>query len=307
MVISQKESNTFWQLKAFAIFTVFFAHMPILAEDNATMAYVFDTIGMVGVPLFILISGYFSVNSKSSIGDSFRKLFIPLFIWATVCFILHIIKSPTETIFVDWLKFVMGSKSIFYFVPMLFCCMILRKVINDYFLLFMGICSQILTTYTNIIPYSDVWTSNLNPLNFIVYFEIGRIIQKLHITEEIDLKKAVGAFFIIIAFLTIGKPQYYGPLTFIFTINSFLLFYYCLSQFSNTLFIKIGKISFVIYLCHIQIAGFIQAIYKPLWGTWLEPTKVLIAFVIVCIFCFTIQYILYRFHLNREEKWLGYR
>lgn len=306
--ITKKQSNTFWQMKALAIFTVLFAHMPgHEMVGNDWMVYFFNIIGMFGVPLFMMISGFFNYGSKFSLIKALKGLFVPLLIWGSFCFILHIIKTPSHSPIIDWIMFIIGSKSIFYFVPMLFCCILFSQYINEWVLLLLGFISLGITNYTEIIPYNNIWTYSLNPLNFIVYFSMGRLFRKYDVIEYFRSWWTVLAITIMSIFLYITKPSYFSPWTPLFTMSLFLLSYCLCSKITIKLLIEIGKISFTIYLCHIQIAGAVQAFYKPFWGTLVELTKVIVAFAIVCTFCLIFKHFLSKFHLSKVEAWLGYR
>lgn len=309
-VITKQQSDAFWQIKAFAIFTVFFAHMPA-HEINGTsyMIDVFDTVGMLGVPLFMMLSGYFNYTSKFSLKKTIRSLFVPLLIWGTICYILHIIKTPTETPIIDWIKFVGGSKSIFYFVPMLFCCIVLSHYVNSWILLLLGIATQALTTYSQLIPYNEIWTFNLNPFIFMASFTTGRLFRKYDCLGKYKNWWMPLSVLVMILFLALkGQPDYYSPFTVIFTGSLLVFLYGVFMRFSVSWINYIGKISFVIYLCHIQIAGAVQAIWKPLWGSYLEPVKIFVAFAIVVLFCLGIQLIIER-AIKKPEllRLLGYR
>jgi len=307
MVISKQQSDAFWEIKALAIFTVFFAHMPVLSDNIPHIAYFFEVAGVVGVPMFMMMSGFFNLHSTTPLGKTFLRLFVPLLIWGSVCFTLHIIKTPTDTIVVDWIKFVMGSKSVFYFVPMLFCCILLAHYVNDGLLLLLGLLSQVLSSYTNIIPYGDVWTVNLNPFNFTVYFCFGRLIRKYWdgcISYKLWVPIGLICSIVISLFIT---PCYENPFIVVLALSVLILAYGLFMNYRSKWLIEIGKMSFVIYLCHIQIAGFIQALYRPLWGTWLELTKVFVAFFIVCVFCFALKWVLERLKLNKVTRYLGFR
>ena len=307
MVISKQQSNAFWEIKAFAIFTVFFAHMPVLSDNIPHIAYFFEVAGVVGVPMFMMMSGFFNLHSTTPLGKTFLRLFVPLLIWGSVCFTLHIIKTPTDTIVVDWIKFVMGSKSVFYFVPMLFCCILLVHYVNDWFLLLLGVLSQVLSSLQTLFPYGDVWTVNLNPFNFTVYFCLGRLIRK-YWGGRVSYKFLVPICLICsIVFPLFITPSYENPFIVAVAFSVMILTYGLFINYKNKWLIEIGKMSFVIYLCHIQIAGFIQALYRPLWGTWLELTKVFVAFFIVCVFCFALKSVLVQFKLEKVTRYLGFR
>lgn len=308
-IITKQQSDAFWQMKAFAIFTVFFAHMPghELLGSNI-MIESFDAIGMFGVPLFMMQAGFFNYTSKFSWQKTMKNLLIPLFIWGTICFVLHIIKTPTTTPVIDWIKFVGGSKSIFYFVPMLLCCILLSQYVNTWVLIIIGLVTQALTTYSHFIPYNETWTQNLNPFIFIIFFSVGRMLRKYDILNKYQSWwLIVAAVFILLFFLLKGKPDYYSPFTFLFTIALMVLLYGLFIRFNNKWLTNIGKISFVIYLCHIQMVGFVQELYRPLWGTWIELTKVFVAFFIVCVFCFVLKWLLEQLKLEKATRYLGFR
>lgn len=269
MQISTKQSNTFWQLKAFAIFTVFFAHMPAhIIKGSSILVNTFDVIGMFGVPLFILIAGYFDYSSKSSLIKKTKNLFIPLLVWGSFTFLIHILKEVPSNVILDYLKWIYGCKSWLYFVPVLFWCIVLSRIFDEWICLLLGLLSTLLTS-KGVLVYSDYFTVFENPLNFILYFSTGRLINRYYQGRgiEYNYKHALLSLVIMVVFFFYKKPTYCTPYTVIFTLASFVLSFYVFSKFDSKLFISIGKISFVIYLCHIQIAGFIQMLLKPIWGT----------------------------------------
>lgn len=85
--ISSVESDRIWELKAIAIFTVFFAHMP-WSDGNPVMHKIYCLIGIIGVPSFLFLSGYLDAESKSSFPKRLKKLLVPLLIWATLTFVV---------------------------------------------------------------------------------------------------------------------------------------------------------------------------------------------------------------------------
>lgn len=85
--ISQDKSERIWVLKAIAIFTIFFAHMP-WAGNNPVMHKIFCLLGIIGVPSFLFLSGYLSADSKSSLLIKIKRLCVPLLIWATITFVM---------------------------------------------------------------------------------------------------------------------------------------------------------------------------------------------------------------------------
>lgn len=83
--IPAKISNQIWLIKIVAIFTIFFAHMPVsaktlsLSESYSWLVRLFSFLGMVGVPTFFIVSGYLFKPGK--IIKRAKSLLIPLVIW----------------------------------------------------------------------------------------------------------------------------------------------------------------------------------------------------------------------------------
>lgn len=48
---------------------------------NRMLSDVFNFIGILGVPIFLIISGFFFLYSKSNIYSSLINLFVPLVVW----------------------------------------------------------------------------------------------------------------------------------------------------------------------------------------------------------------------------------
>lgn len=306
--ITIQQSNTFWQIKAFAVFTIFFAHMHgHEINGNSWMIDLFEIIGTIGVPIFLLISGFFNYSSKSSLKQNALNLFCPWLFWGTLCYILHLLKTPSDTPFTEWILFLLSGYSIFYFVPILFFCILLSRLMNDWALIFLGLTSQILTYYFDIIPYNSFWTFMFNPFNFVIYYIAGRLIHKYNVINHFKTLWfwiSLCAFFLFLAF---SSPKYQNPFTIIFTLSSFTILYLLFSTFTNQHLIKIGHFSFVIYLCHLQIAGFINTLYKPLWGHSFEITKTIVAFFAVSLFCFIVDYTLQKIQIPKFRHFLGFR
>ena len=283
MAISEQSSFAFWQVKAFAIFTVFFAHMPGHAYDGSSVIWqeVFDVIGMLGVPLFFMISGYFDKISHSPIILRLKNLLIPLLIWGSITFFLHVLKTPSSNMCLDYFYWIYGCNNYLYFVPVLIWCIVLSRLCNEWILVGLGLLSQILS-FCNIIPYNQVFTQYVNPLNFIIYFAVGRLIREFFDIERTNPQCVVISALVVILFLSFPdlKPRYCSPFTILFTTSLFYLSYCFFFQIEIPLMAQLGKFSYVLYLSHIQIAGFVHFSLQSIWGTWIEPIKVFIAFII---------------------------
>lgn len=175
--ISADDSVLIWAIKAVAIFTVFFAHMPWSVPD-LNMSWLYSSIGSIGVPIFLFLSGYLDYGSKKRFIDKIICLMAPLLIWGTLTFAYTLIMGH-QVISIStiglWLKWVLGSGTWYYFVPVLLMCTLMCRNINNWALILLGIAT---IAFSNEIPYNDIFTKYLNPFFFVVYFALGRLVRK---------------------------------------------------------------------------------------------------------------------------------
>lgn len=258
MKITIEQSNAFYKLKAIAVFTIFFAHMPILFGGCNLM---FKYIGMTGVPIFLIMAGYFESGSRSSLIQKAKSLFIPLLIWGTLSFIRVTLgfKSYESVCVLAWAKWVYGAGTWLYFVPVLFWCKILNlydKLGFQLILLLISILSIGLTSI-GCIPYTENITKYMNPFNFLIYFQMGYWVRKCEFdfTSKLCL---IGALSLLVLVL-LGwhtTPTYFNLWCIPYSITTFILLYQVAAHIGYG--IVIGKISFVIYLSHLIFTGVIE-------------------------------------------------
>lgn len=306
MAINKKQSDIFWALKAFAIFAVFFAHMP----GHLYNAVIFDRVGLIGVPQFMLYAGFFYKRGweASFLGFLSSKLYtiiIPWLVWGTVTFFIHCLKEPTFGV-LTYLKWILGIGTWLYFVPVLLCCQILSCYINNAVLLVLGLVSMFLSTF-HIIPYNEILTPYVNPFNFIGYFAIGNYLHTYDKWMSIKPIVGCGVAIISILLLCLFKPVYWYPYTLV-TSTVLLIGLFSIFQAFNCSFVSpIGKVSFVIYLSHIQIAGFVNQMFSRLWGTPFEFLKVVVAFILATLMVFGFKKMLRVLKMDSLERYFGYR
>jgi len=304
--IGNIQYDRIWMLKAISIFTVFFAHMP-WTGNNPIMHKVYCLLGIIGVPIFLFLSGYVRAGSKSPISKRVKKLCVPLLLWGSFTFFVQYLinnKFFGEIIF-QYFRWVFGSGSIYYFVPLLLMCIVLSKFCNSYLLIILSIVSIALSW--NYIPHNQIITRYLNPFNFILYFELGKIARMKNLQITNNIVSVFGSFLILIIIGIIwptSEPCYFSILCIPFVVAAFIFLNGILRLYPLRFLVPIGKYSFVIYLCHIHIAGIVNG---RLYG-WMEFIKVPIAFLITCIFVSVVNKVVQNIYKEgRLLEWLGYR
>lgn len=307
--ISEHESDTIWGLKALAMLSVFFAHMPWHNKDSL-MYIIYSYLGIIGVPIFLFLSGYLSLQSKKTIGKQAKSIIIPWIIYATMTFvgsvlINHRISCAFTDLLSDYFRWVCGSGSIYYFLSVLLICQLISKRLNEWLLVTVSLVSIGLSW--EYIPHNGILTRYLNPFNFIIYYALGRLVRKYAIPLQ-DILGGKNSLSTIVIFCVVmlwkGEPTYFNLLCVPFSMSFFVILYNILNRFNAPLLINIGKISFVVYLIHIQIVGVINT-----WmtGHGLEHFKVFCAYAIVCAIVFAYKVIVLSFDKWHLSQFLGFR
>lgn len=305
--IDDLQSKRIWEIKAISIFTVFFAYMPWL-DNNLVMIKLFSLIGITGVPIFLFLSGYLSYGKQPKWKSKFNRLFIPVLFWGTISFIFSkIIKHEiflSEKFIIDWMLYLLGSRSIYYFITVLICCIILFNNFNKWVLIIISFISIICGD--TFIFHNEYFTRYLNPFNFLFYFQIGSLVREYEFQfDNALIEFSLGLCFCLSSwFLFDQTPSYFSIYCITNAVGAFLLLDSLLHFISYRILIYLGKISFVIYLMHISLASYLNS---RLQGEF-QYLKVFFAFAIVSLFVFTLDIITRNIScLKRYRSILGFR
>ena len=117
-------------LKLFTIYLVIWGHAIMHFQPDYEQSYVFQSIYAFHMPLFMMLSGYFSVSSmeldvKTFFLKKFRQLLLPCLSWGVICWLVitsGLIEGKfhleLKTLFVGWL----GLIDNFWFLKSCFIC-----------------------------------------------------------------------------------------------------------------------------------------------------------------------------------------
>ena len=177
--IDKDLSKRIWAIKAIAIMTIFFAHMPLSSNYPPIVEKIYQLLGWIGVPTFFIMSGFLHKRiTGAGWIKKVKRLIIPLLIWGTLTYLVHCFPSNTIFSFVDLGKWIIGSNTYLYFVWVLLAIFILYSLYdNPIIWILVGIGSIFLTQY-RIMPYTQFWTPYMNPLNFISFFSLGILLRR---------------------------------------------------------------------------------------------------------------------------------
>lgn len=265
----QKISQTFYVARFFAILFVVFAHCPF--GEGTIFLKIDSLIGTIGVPIFLICSGYFldyKKDKKTFWKSKFLHIVLPWIILGTTTYFIAKLGSGSSASlsFNGLVKWLLGSGTWLYYIPVLLVCIFLSRLSSNKIylttLFIISITSLILTRYS-LINLDGLITNYMNPLNFLCFYIFGIFLGKTFKNKEkFIIKPAVFCFVLFltallsILYIAFGENiSYWGSLfslPFEFTASlSFILlsFFICKSH----ILALIGKDSYFIYFIHMVI------------------------------------------------------
>lgn len=258
------------KLKGVAVLSVVSAHVSITntSDSNFILFQIiaFKYFGIIGVPIFYLISGYLFENETvlnvSNLIKKKKKILKSWIYLGSVVY-LYIALRKNGISLVDWIKFIFGVKTYLYFMTNLFYFYIITVVLKKYkYTTSINISLCIISILANNNNY-------LNPYNFMGYFIIGQYLNKydlLHkLVKKININKKIIYLFLFItlyiSYYNKWSINYFGIQSNINILATILLLFQIDSLKMKWLSF-IGYNSYAIYLIHMPIIGIINNIFN---------------------------------------------
>lgn len=204
----QQLSDSLYIERVFAMCSIVFAHLTFYAQFKRPMGI----IGTMGVPIFLMLSGYLikqeDANFSKLVPKLLRKIVVPWIILSTFTYLIHIIMGNTSFDTVDCIKWDLGYLTWMYYVPVYLICRIIggvycrinKKVIR-YIFVAVVFGASLVSKY---LTQCGIWgvtkwlTPYQNPINFICYYFIGVLVKEKNAWPVHSIKPS----FVIITFIT---------------------------------------------------------------------------------------------------------
>ena len=269
-------SRSNYVCKALAITCVAAAHCA--SSDFNAIQLVLTLFGTLGVPVFLILSGY-TLNTDCSAVEfwkkKFKKICIPWILYGVATYCLHIFADNVHFDLFNMGKWIFGYGTWLYFVPILLICFVLFRIFKTnrgIFALIAISVGAIIAKSFGILRFDTIITDYLDPLSWICYFGLGVLLKQCDIKKilnaNIYIKVATWLFTATlgIIYLLVCLPTYW---TF-FSIPMSLLFFVSIMLMSQKLgkskfLIQLGSNTFPIYFLHMQIGiNIVKIIYKAI-------------------------------------------
>ena len=285
-------------MRAIAIISVLCAHSSYITSHSlwATLnSRLLLLMGLVGVPIFFINSGYFfykkaPVSYGLFIRKKLVKILIPWIILTSIVYLYIVLRKPEASIF-GYLKFIIGLGNFTYFLTVLLVFYLaFLKIKFTNLVIGIGSVTSLISIYltsTGILYFIDPY---INPLNWLVYFLAGVILSKYNLLMPlIKALEPLKYYMLILLLIIIGiiiykgyYSYYWNPSAFVF-IPIFIIVAIIFLVQDNKVFrllIRIGKITLPIYLLHSLFIGGIVFFTNYYQLDFLIPFRPIIALLI---------------------------
>lgn len=305
---NEQINNTVKVLRAISIVCVATAHCDPFS--NHLLECLRRLIGTIGVPAFLICSGYyFKQNESAKVFwcKKIKKIVIPWVLWGLITYLINCHVYANIFSLFELCLWTLGFKTWLYFVPVLLICFGINRISDrNVWLgiqLFISYVMWVLC-YLKVIPEMKFFTYYQNPLIHLQFFTIGRLLAKYKISRMLkpSIKEKVcfliATCFIGFLYTRVGEIGYWKSLYSIpFELLCVLLIFwvsYSLKKFR--LLQYIGMKSYFIYFVHLQIGNTIvnKLLSMIIPGFDIESILFFLKPLFVVLLCFAIYYLLKR-------------
>lgn len=316
-------SKLFYVIRGLAIISVVYAHST--SVSNHTLQRIGETIGVLGVPLFLFCSGYYfkPCNWKKLSHKLSTSIISPWIVWGTFCFVLYYLLGGTTLEIPSYISFILGHYTWLYYIPIYLIIRVLFNAFNStkftIFAIFISFL-YILTTFYYPVESDSInnWiTPYQNPLSWIGYFGIGILAKRYHLLEKLFHQNIWIKILVIICFFSLfcglvlngSKISYWNPMASVINIVALTAIPLIASFIVKAkIFIILGTNSLLIYILHMQLGigganTLLRLIHIPdIFYFFLKPFLVLAITLLLILF---MKRILDLFKLDDLKKYLG--
>lgn len=292
-------------MRAVLLLSIVSAHSSVArTEINGAVAIgiwrVWQVWACIGVPGFLILSGYLFKGKQESFTVMLRKKATSVMIPWIVCgtFIFFVSNYPTFGIG-KMFQFLVGYYSYLYYIPVLLVCFLLFYFMADKSV-FLILCivvniSSLYVTQCGI--YHAMFTNYLNILNWIGYFAVGCLLKKYDVLIKLKYQRMAVRWLVIffplgLIFLAAmnGMESYFYWFAFIVGTGS-AIGIYCLCGIDVVkklpYIATVGRWAFTIYLLHMPLAAVVKRMIR-----WISPNLyIVIPIIVIFAFCVLLQII----------------
>lgn len=296
--VTERESRAFFIIKAFAIFSVLVSHLSNVLYDLGAVVTVSTVVlepwAVMGVPIFIAVSGFFYRRGPRDSWSFWKKkgitIILPWIIAGVLRNLVDIALYHSRESLLYYVQRMLGFNSSFYFPFLLILLFAVFKLIGKHpAFLWASIpvsVGSIILESLGLNPVTMlIGTNALNVFNWMGFFALGMLARRYRWDRRLAQSPVAGwisvAVFAVLYGLTaygafkVGGTTYYRMDAAIFELSALLALYflsYQLASRKQRILCEIGACTYCIYLYHLVIVtGILGLLNLPMELTVITP------------------------------------
>ena len=273
--------NNITVTRALLLFSVIAAHSGITRVEASSAAWLLDiwqVLSVVGVPGFLILSGYlYKGMPEPFVRLCAKKSKSVLLPWAVCGTLVFFVTQFGAYSLLGYVKFMAGYGSYLYYMTVLWICFLLFYFVYDKtVVLVLAValnCVSLALIQFGI--YRSLFTDFLNVANWIGFFAVGCILRKYGLLDKLKASgKVWKALFIVggaaaFACAVLLKVETYFHLAVIPLGCLSFIALYCLCSLvkaeKSTVLRNIGNWSFTVYLLHMPVVAVFKRIVRRIY------------------------------------------
>ena len=291
------QSRFFYMFRGIAIISVAYAHSLSLSDE--ILQRVGAAIGILGVPIFLFCSGFYFKRQKwrELLTKLLAGIVSPWLLWGTVAFVISVALGAASNNLISFLAFLFGHGTCLNHSIACFKCYKFHTPPSS-----------------GLAPIITLWQ---NPLNWMEFFAMGILFNRLGLLEKvINGKFRIKFILVVITVLIAGllvwvplKINYWNPLAIVLEFVSIVSIPIITFKFIDSKSLSsLGRNSYLLYLLHMQLG---IALANILFSIVSVPdfiillTKPLIVLGITMCLIFLIKLTVRLLKLDRFNQYIG--
>ena len=316
------QSRFFYMFRGIAIISVAYAHSLSLSDE--ILQRVGAAVGILGVPIFLFCSGFYFKQQKwcELLTKLLAGIVSPWLLWGTVAFVISVALGAASNNLISFLAFLFGHGTWLYYIPVYLTIRILFNISDSPYFIAASIIVSLASNVISFIPppssgLAPIITLWQNPLNWMEFFAMGILFNRLGLLEKVINGKFLIKFILVVITVLIAgllvwvplKINYWNPLAIVLEFVSIVSIPIITFKFIDSKSLSsLGRNSYLLYLLHMQLG---IALANILFSIVSVPdfiillTKPLIVLGITMCLIFLIKLTVRLLKLDRFNQYIG--
>lgn len=290
-----RKNEIIYKMKGIAIISVIFAHCGNRITHSIVdmnLDYIRGSIGTIGVPIFLIISGYLYNNNKpfwEFWKSKFESTIIPWLFWGTFVWSYEVVRKGLD--YAKLSEWLLGIGTYLWYMRTIVLLWLVLYFVKKYqtkLILFFCVCAGRVIVYDfHLVPITNLIVENF--VLWLPFFIFGMVLKDSEKLKKYKIKKTNSIIAIICVVSIVlyhrGNITYFSEMFLLYAFGCSYIIFCMMKKFFgagilNEELLFLGKNSFLIYMIHMPLAGAMSNLFSReiflLYMVLLQPLGVIV-------------------------------